>query len=130
MTPQETFANLPAVFLVLVAMRLIAIPFGIGVAIIVRRLSPMVTSVIVAIFAGYIVGFVVLFFILWQLVGLPWYDAASISMVVSSAIVAYISYIVKKSLRAPSVEQKEGQIFEIFGEPVKGSRKKRRRKHY
>jgi glucan phosphoethanolaminetransferase (alkaline phosphatase superfamily) len=130
MTPEETVANLPAVLIILIAMRVIAVPFGILVFIIVRRISPMVTSVIISIFAGYIIGFVVLFTILWQLTGLAWYDSAAISLVVVAGIVTYISYVVKKSLFAHAVEQKDEQAFKIFGEPVKGNRRKNRRKHY
>lgn len=130
MTPQETLNNLPIIVIVLVAMRFIALPFGVIVAIVVRRISPAVTPIVMAIFSGYIIGFVVLFVILWQVLGLVWYDAACISLVVTAGIVFYISYVVKRSLYARPALAKEDEVFMVFDEPVKGSHKKNRRKHY
>jgi hypothetical protein len=119
------------VLFVAIGLRFVAIPIGIAVAIVVRRISPAVTSVVVAIFAGYIVGFVILFVILNQALSLEWYDAAAISLIVVAGIVFYISYLVKRSITVPvSKQQKDIEVFTIFDEPVKGSRKKRRRKHY
>ncbi len=114
-----------------IGLRIIAIPIGIAVAIVIRRISPAVTSAVVAIFAGYIIGFVVLFVLLRQAFALIWYDAAAISLIVVAGIVFYISYMVKRSLYPASAAQiKEDQTFKIFDEPVKGSRKKNRRKRY
>jgi hypothetical protein len=132
MTPEETFKNIgPVMLFVLIGLRFIAIPVGILVAVVVRRISPMVTSLIITVFAGYIVGFVVLFVVFHQVLPLPWYDAASISLVLTAAIVFYISYVIKRSLFARAAELKDEQAFKIFDEPVKGGpRKKHRRKHY
>lgn len=131
LTPEESFKNLPLIMVIaFVGLRIIAIPIGIAVAIAVRRISPSVTTVVIMIFAGYIVGFVVLFVLLRQAFALFWYDAAAISLVVVAGIVFYLSYLVKRSLYARAAELKDDQAFKIFDEPVKGSRKKNRRKHY
>ena len=129
MTPEESFKNMgPIAIFIVIGLRIVAIPIGIGVAIIVRRISPMVTSIIAAIFAGYIVGFVILFYVIWQVIHLHWYDAASISLVVTAAIVFYVSYVIKRRLFHNVDTIKDDQVFNIFGEPVKGKPKIVRRR--
>lgn len=129
MQPDESFANLgPIIIFTLVGLRIISIPIGLGVFILVRRMMSAFTVTTTSILAGYIVGFVLLFVFIRQLLPLAWYDAASISLVVSAGIVIYITYLIKRSLFRRSAEIQTEAGFKVFGEDARGKSKNLRRR--
>jgi hypothetical protein len=129
MIPEQSVGNLLlTTILTLLGLFCVAVPIGVLVALLVRRTMPLVNMITVGVFAGYTVGFVVLFAVLRRLfVEMAWYNAASISLVVTAGIVFVISYFIKRSLYAEalSVEQQ----FSVFGEDARDKpRNLRRRK--
>jgi Na+/H+ antiporter NhaA len=91
---------------------------------------PLANIIVVGIFAGYVVGFVVLFAILRRLFAdIAWYNAASISLVVTAGIVFTISYFIKRALYANAESLSAEHQFTVFGEDARDKpRNLRRRK--
>jgi hypothetical protein len=118
----------PIVLFALIGLRIISIPIGVGVFILIRRMMPAVTVTSVSIIAGYIVGVVVLFVLIRQVFGLIWYDTASISLVITAGVVFYITYTIKRSLFKPSRSMEAETGFKVFGEDAKQKPKNLRRR--
>lgn len=106
--------------IVFCGLRVAGIIVGIGVAWGVRKMLPFVSAITAAIFAGYAVGFVVLFAALLRLLPqMPWYDAATISLVVTAGIVFFISLLIKRTLYSHKDTLTRDQRFAVFGEDRK-----------
>jgi flagellar biogenesis protein FliO len=121
--------NLGAITIfVLVGLRILAIPVGVAAFWLVRRMMPVVTPISVAIVGGFIVGFFVLLAALQVFASqtIAFYDAAAISLVVSSALVLVVTYSVKRFMQThappPDVED-----FAVWGESARGRQKNLRR---
>lgn len=129
MTPEESFNNLgPIMVFALFGLRILAIPGGMLVAFLVRRMMPFVNMITVGLAAGFLIGFVILFVVVRQLApALGWYDAASISLVVTSGIVFFISYVIKRSLYAHAPKLADEQAFKVQGEDRRDRPKNLRR---
>jgi hypothetical protein len=103
--------------IVFCGLRVAGIIVGIGVAWVVRKMLPFVNAITAAIFAGYAIGFVVLFVLLLRLFPeMLWYDAATISLVVTAGIVFFISLLIKRTLYAQKDVLARNQGFAVFGE--------------
>jgi hypothetical protein len=128
--PGDAINNLgPIALFVLVGMRIISIPVGFAIAVIVRRMLPAVNAITAALFAGYAVGFVVLFVAMMQLFPtLAWYDSAAISLVVTAGIVFFAAYAIKRTLYARETELKRDQAFRVFDEDQRQKPKNLRRR--
>lgn len=110
-------------------LRILPIIIGFGVAIAVRRMMPMVNVLTVSIFAGYAVGFVVLAVILTRLSPtLQWYDAASISLVITAGIVFFVAYLIRRTLYGREPTLKSELSFTVFDEDQRGKPKNLRRR--
>jgi len=118
----------PIMIFTLVGLRILAIPVGIVVFWLVRRMMPMVTPITVAIMAGFVIGFTALFAALrlaaWEQVGL--YDAAAIALVVSSALVLVVTFSVKRYL-TQTAPPPDAEDFAVWGESARGRPKNMRR---
>ena len=107
----------------------LCVPLGFLLSLVVKRMMPLVGITSAALTAGYIVGFVVLYVLLGQLIpSLAWYNAASISMVVSAGIVFFIAYSVRRALFARSAELRDEQAFKVQDEDVRNRPKNLRRR--
>lgn len=106
--------------IVFCGLRIAGIIVGIGVAWVVRKMLPFVNAITAAIFAGYAVGFVILFVLLLRLFPeMLWYDAATISLVVTAGIIFFISLFIKRTLYAQKNTLARDQGFAVFGEDRK-----------
>lgn len=130
MEPGEAVNQLgPIALFVLIGMRIISIPVGFLIAVLVRRMLPAVNAITAAVFAGYAVGFVVLFVIMMQLFpALAWYDSAAISLVVTAGIIFFIAYAIKRSLYAHETTLKRDMAFSVFDEDQRQKPKNLRRR--
>ncbi|MBZ0284621.1 MAG: hypothetical protein K8L97_28040 [Anaerolineae bacterium] len=119
----------PIAVFVLVGMRIISIPVGFAIAVIVRRMLPAVNAITAALFAGYAVGFTVIFVVLLRILPeLAWYDCAAISLVVTAGLVFFVAYVIKRTLYAHEAELKRDQAFTVFEEDQRGKPKNLRRR--
>ncbi|MBL8162348.1 MAG: hypothetical protein JNJ61_10220 [Anaerolineae bacterium] len=119
--PSNSIELLPMLpLIVFCGLRVAGIIVGIGVAWVVRKMLPFVNAITAAIFAGYAVGFVVLFAALLRLFPeMLWYDAATISLVVTAGIVFLISLLIKRTLYSQKDTLARDQGFAVFGEDRK-----------
>lgn len=119
----------PIMVFALVGLRILAIPIGMAVFWLVRRMMPVVTLITVAIMAGFVIGFFVLLAVLrvfaWETVGL--YDAAAISLVVTSAVVLSIAYSVKRYI-TQTAPPPDTHDFGVWGESARQRPKNMRHK--
>lgn len=109
----------------------VSIPIGIVVALIVRRIMPLVNLVAATLVAGYVVGVAVLFVILRRLFpesALGISGMFTISSVVAAGLVVVISYVLKRSLYAHEARLKQEQSFAVFGEDARDKPKNLRRR--
>jgi hypothetical protein len=125
----DNLSNLgPIMVFTLVGLRILAIPIGIVVFWLVRRMMPAVNAITIGILVGSVMGFVALFGLLrrfaWETVGL--YDAAAIALVVTSALVFIITFSVKRFL-AQTAPPPDAEDFAIWGESARERPKNLRR---
>ena len=130
MTPDESFKNLgPIMLFVIFGLRILSIPGGMLVFFLVRRMMPFVNMITVGIAAGFVVCFVVLYVVVRKMAPeLGWYDAASISLVVTSGLIFFISYLVKRSLYAHADKLTDDQVFKVDGLDMRKRPKNLRRR--
>ena len=125
----DNLSNLgPIMVFTLVGLRILAIPVGIAVFWLVRRMMPMVNAITIAIVVVAIMLFVAVFGLLrrfaWETVGL--YDAAAIALVVTSALVLVITFSVKRYL-AQTAPPPDSEDFAVWGESARERPKNMRR---
>jgi ABC-type sugar transport system permease subunit len=122
--------TLTIVFFFMLFLGFIATPIGFVVALLVRRMMPLVNVLLAAIVAAYVVGVVVIFVILRALFTderLNVYAALTGSVIASAGIVFAIAYIIHRIIisRAPSLTAEEK--FAVFGEDLRAKPKSARR---
>jgi hypothetical protein len=112
----------------LVGLRILAIPVGIVVFWLVRRMMPAVNSITIGILVVSAMGFIALFGLLrrfaWETVGL--YDAAAIALVVASALALFITFSVKRYVKQ-TAPPPDSEDFAIWGESARERPKNLRR---
>ncbi len=118
----------PIMVFTLVGLRILAIPVGIVVFWLVRRMMPMVNVVTIAILVGAVMSFIALFGLLrrvaWETVGL--FDAAAIALVVTAALVLVITFSVKRYL-VQTAPPPDAEDFAVWGESARERPKNFRR---
>jgi hypothetical protein len=116
-------------FIVLVVLRILAIPVGFAIALAVRRMLPAVTLLRVTILASYLVTITILFALIERLLpALAWYDAASASIIIGAGIVFFAAYTLKRTLYAQAPRLSREEAFVIFGEDARDKPKNLRRR--
>lgn len=106
-----------------------AVPIGAVVAIMVRRTMPLANMITAGIITGYMVGFVVLFAILRRwFTEMAWYNAASISLVVTTGVVFMVIFFIRRALYARAEALSAEQQFTVFGEDSRDKPKNLRRR--
>jgi len=136
MSLQDAFNNLtPIMLFVICILPMVATPIGFGIALLVRRLMPIVNILSTTIVAAYVVCVVILFVVLRRLFAdnaLNLYGAAVTSLIVAAGVVFVLVYAIRRKLVADEsalrTAQQEEQAFAVFGEDVRARRKKLRRK--
>jgi hypothetical protein len=117
------------VFVVLVVLRILAIPVGFAIALVVRRMLPAVSLLRVTILASYAITITVLFALIGRLMpALAWYDAAAASIIIAAGIVFFAAYALKRLLYAQAPRLSQEQAFVIFGEDARDKPKNLRRR--
>jgi len=125
----DNLSNLgPIMVFAIFGLRIIAIPVGIAVFWLVRRMMPAVNPITMSIFAGFVIGFAVLFAALrvfgWETVGL--YDAAAISLIVASVVVLAAAYSIKRYV-TETAPPADAQDFGVWGESARNRPRNLRR---
>lgn len=110
----------PIMIFTMFGLRILAIPVGLAVFWLVRHMMPAVNANTIGILVGTALGFVALFGALrrfaWETVGL--YDAAAISLVVTSALVLVITYGVKRYI-TQTAPPPDSEDFAVWGESAR-----------
>jgi hypothetical protein len=118
----------PIMAFTFIGLRILAIPIGIVVFWLVRRMMPMVNAITIGIFVGAVMGVIAIFGLLrrfaWETVGL--YDAVAIALVVTSALVLTITFLVKRYL-AQTAPPRDAEDFSVWGESARERPKNFRR---
>lgn len=130
MTTDIPLANLLLTALItFMGMTCVAVPIGVVIAIMIRRTMPFANMITASILAGYIVGFVVLFALLRRLFAeMAWYNAASVSLVITTTMVFVAIYFIKRALFAKAEALSAEQKFTVFGEDARDKPKNLRRR--